>query len=126
MVGALKRAREAGLLTACVSCNEGSLAGQAAEIPIEAVVGPEFVTGSTRMKSGTAAKLILNMISTAVMIHLGHVKGNHMVDMQLTNAKLVDRGTRMILNETGMDDYEAARELLLRYGSVRAAVDSLK
>ena len=126
VVGALKRAREAGLLTACVSCNEGSLAGQAAEIPIEAVVGPEFVTGSTRMKSGTAAKLILNMISTAVMIHLGHVKGNHMVDMQLTNAKLVHRGTRMILNETGMGNYEAARELLLRYGSVRAAVDSLK
>jgi N-acetylmuramic acid 6-phosphate etherase len=89
-------------------------------------VGPEFVTGSTRMKSGTAAKLTLNMISTAVMIRLGHVKGNRMVDMQLTNAKLVDRGTRMILYETGTDDYEAARALLLQYGSVRAAVDSIK
>ena len=126
VVGALKKARAAGLLTACVCCNKGSRASRAAEIPIEAVVGPEFVTGSTRMKSGTAAKLILNMVSTAVMIHLGHVKGNRMVDMQLTNAKLVDRGTRMILDETGIDDYETARNLLLRLGSVRAAVDSLK
>lgn len=126
VVGALKQARDAGLLTACVTCNKGSLAGQVAEIPIETVVGPEFVTGSTRMKSGTAAKLTLNMISTAVMIRLGHVKGNRMVDMQLTNTKLVDRGTRMILFETGMTDYDAARNLLLQYGSVRAAVDSLK
>ena len=99
---------------------------QAAEIPIEAVVGPEFVTGSTRMKSGTAAKLILNMISTAVMIRLGHVKGNRMVDMQLTNSKLVDRGTRMIMYETGLADYDQARNLLLEYGSVRSAIDSLK
>ena len=88
-----------------------------------AVVGPEFVTGSTRMKSGTATKLILNMVSTAVMIQLGHVKGNKMVDMQLTNKKLVDRGTRMIMGETGVEDYEYARSLLLEFGNVRDAVD---
>ena len=100
-----------------------SRAGAVAEVAIEAVVGPEFVTGSTRMKSGTATKLILNMISTAVMIRLGHVRGNRMVDMQLTNAKLVDRGTRMIMSETDITDYDLARELLLKYGSVRAAVE---
>ena len=90
------------------------------------MVGPEFVTGSTRMKAGTATKLILNMISTSVMIRLGHVKGSHMVDMQLTNKKLVDRGTRMIMEETGLTDYDKARALLLEYGSVRAAVESVE
>ena len=122
ILGAIKAARKAGLLTACISCNEDALSAQICDIPMIAVVGPEFVTGSTRMKSGTASKLILNMISTAVMIRLGHVKGNKMVDMQLSNKKLVDRGTRMILSETGMGDYEAAKALLLRYGSVREAV----
>ena len=126
VVGALDKARRSGLLTAVISANKGSRAAAVAEIPIEAVVGPEFVTGSTRMKSGTAAKLILNMISTAVMIRLGHVKGNRMVDMQLTNSKLVDRGTRMIMYETGLADYDQARNLLLEYGSVRSAIDSLK
>ena len=126
MVGALDKARRSGLLTAVISANKGSRAAAVAEIPIEAVVGPEFVTGSTRMKSGTAAKLILNMISTAVMIRLGHVKGNRMVDMQLTNSKLVDRGTRMIMYETGLADYDQARNLLLEYGSVRSAIESLK
>ena len=96
----------------------------AAEIPIVAVVGPEFVTGSTRMKSGTAQKLILNMISTSTMIRLGHVKGNKMVDMQLTNKKLVDRGTKMIMDETGIADYAEAKAMLLHYGSVRNAVDT--
>ena len=107
---------------ACITCNEDSAVAKEVTIPIVAVVGPEFVTGSTRMKSGTAAKLILNMISTSVMIRLGRVKGNHMVDMQLTNKKLVDRGTRMIMEETGLTDYEAAKQMLLRYGSVRAAI----
>ena len=107
-------------------CNEDSPVASAAEMPIVAVVGPEFVTGSTRMKAGTATKLILNMISTSVMIRLGHVKGNHMVDMQLTNKKLVDRGTRMIMEEAGVASYDEARALLLKYGSVRAAVESLK
>ena len=126
VVGALREARKAGLLTACISCNVGSPAADAAECPIVSVTGPEFVTGSTRMKAGTAAKLTLNMISTAVMIRLGHVRGNRMVDMQLSNNKLVDRGTRMILEETGTDDYAAARELLLKYGSVREAVAQFK
>lgn len=122
VIGAIKRARELGMLTASISCNEDSAVAGESELPIIAVVGPEFVTGSTRMKSGTAAKLILNMISTSVMIRLGHVKGNHMVDMQLTNKKLVDRGTRMIMSETGEQDYEKAKSMLLSYGSVREAV----
>lgn len=126
VVGALDIARKHGLLTACITCNEGSAVAAAAEIPIVVVVGPEFVTGSTRMKAGTAQKLVLNMISTASMIRLGHVKGSKMVDMQLTNHKLVDRGTRMIMEETGIEDYDYARFLLLHYGSVRNAVASLQ
>jgi N-acetylmuramic acid 6-phosphate etherase len=94
-----------------------------ANFPVEIVVGPEFVTGSTRMKSGTAQKLILNMISTSVMIRLGRVKGNKMVDMQLTNIKLVDRGTRMVMEELGVQQNEAER-LLKEFGSVRKAVES--
>ena len=122
VIGAVESAREYGMLTGCITCNEGSPLAAAAEIPIVVVVGPEFVTGSTRMKAGTAEKLVLNMISTASMVRLGHVKGNKMVDMQLTNKKLVDRGTRMIMDETGIEDYSYARELLLTQGSVRAAV----
>ena len=94
-------------------------------MPIVAVVGPEFVTGSTRMKAGTATKLILNMISTSVMIRLGHVKGNRMVDMQLTNKKLVERGIRMIMAETGITDADLAKAKLLQYGSVRVAIDEI-
>lgn len=124
VIGALKQARARGILTACITCNPAAPAAAEAEIPIVAVVGPEFVTGSTRMKAGTAQKLILNMISTSTMIRLGHVKGNKMVDMQLTNAKLVDRGTKMIMDETGITDYEYAKFLLLKHGSVRHAVDA--
>lgn len=124
ILGAIKGARKAGMLTSCITCNDGAKAADICDIPIVAVVGPEFVTGSTRMKSGTASKLILNMISTAVMIRLGHVKGNKMVDMQLSNQKLVDRGTRMIMSEAGLADYDTARDLLLRYGSVRSAVQA--
>lgn len=123
---AIRNARAMGMLTACITCNEDAPVAAEAECPIVAVVGPEFVTGSTRMKAGTATKLILNMISTSVMIRLGHVKGSHMVDMQLTNKKLVDRGTRMIMEETGLTDYDKARALLLEYGSVRAAVESVE
>jgi N-acetylmuramic acid 6-phosphate etherase len=126
VLGAIRGARSYGMLTASISCNEDSPIASAAEIPIVAVVGPEFVTGSTRMKAGTASKLILNMISTSVMIRLGHVKGSHMVDMQLSNKKLVDRGTRMIMEESGITDYDAAKAMLLQYGSVRNAVDSIK
>lgn len=124
VVGVLRAARAFGMLTGAITNNAESPVTQVAEVSMVADVGPEFVTGSTRMKSGTSAKLILNMISTTTMIRLGHVKGNHMVDMQLTNRKLVDRGTRMIMEDTGITDYDKARALLLRYGQVRAAIDA--
>ena len=123
VIGALKTARDNGIVTGCIVCNEGSEVAKNSDFPIEVVVGPEFVTGSTRMKSGTAQKLVLNMISTTAMIKLGKVKGNKMVDMQLTNKKLVDRGVKMIMNETGVS-YEEAEQLLRQYGSVRKAVES--
>ena len=122
VIGAVREAKKRGILTACITCNPESPLSKEVDIPIEAVVGPEFVTGSTRMKSGTAQKLILNMISTSTMIRLGHVKGSKMIDMQLTNAKLVDRGSRMIMDETGITDYEEAKRLLLLHKSVRNAV----
>jgi len=125
VVGALKSCNENKITTGCIVCNSESPVATAAKYPIEVVVGPEFVTGSTRMKSGTAQKLVLNMISTSTMIKLGKVKGNKMVDMQLSNNKLVDRGTKMIMKELEVD-YEKANELLLEYGSVRKAIDSLK
>ncbi len=124
VIGAVREARREGLLTSCITCNPDSPLASVVEIPIEVVVGPEFVTGSTRMKAGTATKLVLNMISTAVMIRLGHVRGNRMVDMQLTNHKLVERGVGMIMAETGLQDAEEARRLLLAEGSVRKAVDA--
>ena len=123
VIGALKNARKAGILTGAITCNPGSPMAEVADIAIEPLVGAEFVTGSTRMKSGTAQKMVLNMISTAVMIRLGRVKGNRMVNMQLTNRKLVDRGTRMIMEELDLD-YETACRLLRLHGSVREAVDS--
>lgn len=125
VVGALRNARSNGILTASISCNPDSPIAHEADIQIEAIVGPEFVTGSTRLKSGTAQKLILNMISTTIMIQLGRVKGNKMVNMQLTNAKLIDRGTRMLIEELELE-YEKARSLLLIHGSVKKAVDSYK
>lgn len=124
VISALKACNENGIVTGCITCNAGSPLAATAQFPIAAVVGPEFVTGSTRMKAGTAQKLILNMISTSVMIQLGHVKGNKMVDMQLSNDKLVDRGTKMVMQETGLD-YETANKLLLEHGSVRKAVESV-
>jgi N-acetylmuramic acid 6-phosphate etherase len=123
VIGALKTARANGVVTGCIVCNEGSEVAKNSDFPIEVVVGPEFVTGSTRMKSGTAQKLVLNMISTATMIKLGKVKGNKMVDMQLTNIKLVDRGVKMIMSETGIS-YEEAEQLLRQHGSVRKAVEA--
>jgi N-acetylmuramic acid 6-phosphate etherase len=121
VIGGLQRAREAGLLTGAIVCNEGSPVAAAAEYPVEVVVGPEFVTGSTRMKAGTAQKMVLNMISTTAMIRLGRVEGNRMVNMQLTNKKLIARGTRMIAEATGLP-LERARELLLEHGSVKKAI----
>lgn len=120
--GVLKAANAAGLVTGCVVCNANTPIAAEATYPIEVVVGPEFVTGSTRMKAGTAQKLVLNMISTAVMIQLGRVKGNKMVDMQLTNNKLFSRGIRIIMEETGIDA-QAASDLLEKYGSVRKAIE---
>lgn len=125
VVGGVKEARKQGILTGCITCNPGSLLAKAAEYPVEAVAGPEFVTGSTRMKAGTTQKMILNMISTTLMIKLGKVKGNKMVNMQLTNKKLVARGTRMLMEELSID-YESARELLLTHGSVKKALDAVR
>jgi N-acetylmuramic acid 6-phosphate etherase len=123
VTGALRRARKEGILTAAICCNPGSPVATEAEIRIEPVVGPEYVTGSTRMKAGTAQKMVLNMITTSTMIKLGRVKGNRMVNMQLTNQKLVDRGTRMIVDELGLS-YEQAKNLLLIHGSVKNAVNN--
>lgn len=122
VIGAVKQARQNGVLTGAITCNEGSPLAEAAEYPMEIITGPEYVTGSTRMKAGTAQKLVLNMISTSLMIQLGRVKGNRMVDMQLSNNKLVDRGTRMVMETLGVD-YQKANELLLKHGSVREAIN---
>lgn len=121
VIGALEACNKNNIQTGCIVCNNNSPVAAVSKFPVEVVVGPEFVTGSTRMKSGTAQKLVLNMISTSVMIKLGRVKGNKMVDMQLTNHKLVDRGTRMVMKNTGLEDYETAKALLLKHGSVRKA-----
>ena len=125
VIGAITEARKHGILTGCITSNPDSPLSQAAEIAIEMIVGPEYVTGSSRMKSGTGQKMILNMISTAVMIRLGRVRGNRMVNMEITNKKLRDRGTRMIAAELGIS-YEQARNLLGMYGSVQKAVDAFR
>jgi N-acetylmuramic acid 6-phosphate etherase len=122
VIGGLKACNEKNIITGSISCNAGSPLSKTAQFPIEVIVGPEFVTGSSRMKAGTAQKLVLNMISTATMIQLGKVKGNKMVDMQLSNSKLVDRGVKMIMGEIPVN-YEKGAELLAKYGSVRKAVD---
>ena len=123
VIGALTECQRRGITTGCITNNPGSPLTDVSDFPIECEVGPEFVTGSTRMKSGTSQKLILNMISTTVMIQLGRVEDNRMVNMQLTNEKLIDRGTKMIMDKIGLTDYEEAKELLLQHGSVKKAVD---
>ena len=125
VIGAMQKAREHGILTGCITSNPDSPMAAEADVPIEMIVGPEYVTGSSRMKSGTGQKMILNMITTSVMIQLGRVKGNKMVNMQLSNQKLVDRGTRMIVEELGLD-YGKAKALLLMHGSVKKAVDAYR
>ena len=125
VIGALEVCRSKNIITGSICCNSGSPLSAAADFPIEVVVGPEFVTGSTRMKSGTAQKLVLNMISTSVMIQIGRVDGNKMVNMQLTNDKLVDRGTKMLMEKSGLEDYDNAKDLLLKNGSVKKALDNL-
>jgi len=122
VIGGLEAANEAGVTTGCLVCNANTPMAEIAKFPIEVITGPEFVTGSTRMKAGTAQKLVLNMLSTSVMIKLGRVKGNKMVDMQLTNTKLFNRGTRIIMEETGVNQ-KKANELLEKYGSVRKAIE---
>ena len=124
VIGALQNCRINNITTGCITCNPGSEVAQHADYPIEVIVGPEFVTGSTRMKSGTAQKLILNMISTSVMIKIGRVEGNRMVHMQLSNEKLIDRGTRMIMESSHLD-YEQAKALLIKEGSVKSALEKL-
>jgi N-acetylmuramic acid 6-phosphate etherase len=125
VIGGLETARKNGIITGCIACNSPTEVAKHSDFPIEVIAGPEFVTGSTRMKSGTAQKLVLNMISTSVMIRLGKVKGNKMVDMQLTNYKLVGRGTKMVMDELGIPEAEA-EQLLRQHGSVRKAVESRK
>ncbi|MGK7391356.1 MAG: N-acetylmuramic acid 6-phosphate etherase [Candidatus Cyclobacteriaceae bacterium M2_1C_046] len=125
VIGGVKTARENGLVTGCITCNPDSELAKAVTFPVEVVVGPEFVTGSTRMKAGTAQKLVLNMISTSIMIRLGRVKGNKMVDMQLSNNKLVDRGTRMVMEELSISKHEA-ENLLKKHGSVRKVIDHIR
>ena len=125
VIGALETSNQHQILTGSITCNPGSPVSAAAQYPIEIITGPEFVTGSTRMKAGTAQKLVLNMISTSLMIGLGRVAGNRMVDMQLSNNKLIDRGTRMVMEATGLDE-KTAGEYLLKYGSVRKAVDAFQ
>ncbi|PSR56010.1 N-acetylmuramic acid 6-phosphate etherase [Adhaeribacter arboris] len=122
VIGGLETARKNGLVTGCIVCNAGSKVAAAAEFPVEIVTGPEFVTGSTRMKAGTAQKLALNMLTTATMIQLGHVKGNKMVDMQLSNHKLVNRAIRMVMDELKVDEAKATA-LIKRYGNVREALE---
>ena len=124
VIAALEECRKKGIVTGSISCNPDSPVSAVADFPVEVVVGPEFVTGSTRMKSGTAQKLVLNMISTSAMIQLGRVEDNKMVNMQLSNDKLVDRGVRMLMSRLGLNDYEKAKELLLQYGSVKKAAES--
>ncbi|MRX39841.1 N-acetylmuramic acid 6-phosphate etherase [Flavobacterium sp. LC2016-23] len=123
VIGGLESCNQHNIVTGSISCNAGSPLSLTAQFPIDVVVGPEFVTGSSRMKAGTAQKLVLNMISTAAMIQLGKVKGNKMVDMQLSNVKLVDRGVKMIMGEIPVS-YEEASDLLKKHGSVRKAVDN--
>jgi N-acetylmuramic acid 6-phosphate etherase len=125
VIGALEECRKHGIITGSISCNPDSPVSEAADFPIEVIVGPEFVTGSTRMKSGTTQKLVLNMISTSVMIQLGRVEDNKMVNMQLTNDKLVDRGVKMLMEKLQEKNYETAKKLLLQYGSVKKAAESM-
>jgi N-acetylmuramic acid 6-phosphate etherase len=123
VIGGLEKCRAAGIATGCIVCNAGSKVAQAADYPVEVVTGPEFVTGSTRMKAGTGQKLALNMLTTATMIQLGHVKGNKMVDMQLSNHKLVNRAVRMVMDELPVSETEAEK-LLQQYGSVRGVLNN--
>ncbi|TYA57228.1 N-acetylmuramic acid 6-phosphate etherase [Formosa maritima] len=125
VIGGLEKCNQNNIITGCVTCNKNSPLSNTSQFPIEVIVGPEFVTGSSRMKAGTAQKLVLNMITTTVMIKLGHIKGNKMVDMQLSNNKLVERGTKIIMNELNISE-DLAYKLLLKYKNVREAIQNFK
>ncbi|ANI88173.1 N-acetylmuramic acid 6-phosphate etherase [Arachidicoccus ginsenosidimutans] len=124
VLGALENCKQNNIATGCITCNANAYVAQVSDYPVEVIVGAEFLTGSTRLKSGTAQKLVLNMISTITMIRLNKVHDNQMVNMQLTNEKLIDRGTRMLMNNLNIDDYQKAKELLLKYGSVAKAEEN--
>ncbi|HEU5053624.1 MAG TPA: N-acetylmuramic acid 6-phosphate etherase [Hanamia sp.] len=126
VIGALKKCRENNIATGSIACNPESPISEVADFPVEVIVGPEFVTGSTRMKSGTAQKMVLNMISTTAMIQMGRVEDNKMVNMKLTNQKIISRGTKMIMEKTGIKDEETAKALLLKYDSVKKAMENYK
>lgn len=123
VIGGLRKCRAAGITTGSISCNKNCPVSKEADFPIEVVVGPEFITGSTRMKSGTAQKMVLNMLSTSVMVKLGRIKGNKMVNMQLTNQKLFERGVKMIMEEIETCDKQKATDLLTKYGSVKKSIE---
>jgi N-acetylmuramic acid 6-phosphate etherase len=125
VLAALKKCNKYNIGTGSIACNPGSPVSDIANHPIEVIVGPEFVTGSTRMKSGTAQKMVLNMISTAVMIQLGRVEDNKMVNMQLTNTKVISRGVNMLMEQSGITDENAVRKLLLKYGGVKKAMKAI-
>lgn len=125
VLGALEECNKRNIITGCIVCNSHTPIAATAQFPVEVIVGPEFVTGSTRMKSGTAQKLILNMISTSVMIQLGRVEDNRMVNMQLSNEKLIDRGIKMVMEKLQLTDHSKAKALLLQYGSVKKAVENV-
>lgn len=125
VISALKQCNENNMQTGCITCNKNTPLAAAANYPVEVITGAEFITGSTRMKSGTAQKMVLNMISTAVMIQLGRVEDNRMVNMQLNNEKLVDRGVKMLMEKTGMQNYTTAKHILLQYGSVKKAIENI-
>jgi N-acetylmuramic acid 6-phosphate etherase len=126
VIGALEECKKNDIVTGCITCNSNSPLAAVSDFPVEVIVGPEFVTGSTRMKSGTAQKLVLNMISTSVMIRLGRVEDNRMVNMQLTNEKLIDRGTKMLMDNLQLKDYNRAKDLLLQNGSVKKAINAFE
>jgi N-acetylmuramic acid 6-phosphate etherase len=126
VISALQKCKENNIVTGSIACNPDSPISSVVDFPVEIIVGPEFITGSTRMKSGTAQKMVLNMISTTAMIQLGRVEDNKMVNMQLTNQKIVNRGTRMLMEKTGIKDEATAQALLLKYDSVKKAIEHYK
>lgn len=126
VIGALHHCKKNNIETGCITCNANTALAAAADYPVEVITGPEFVTGSTRMKAGTAQKMVLNMISTTVMIQLGKVEDNSMVNMQLNNEKLVDRGVKMLMQQANLTDYSQSKQILIKYGSVKKSIEAIR